>query len=70
MLATNTMQKYTPPPVHAKPDDVAEFIASLSENEKLLHQMAERILGSSYFMDRTHGYQKWKKSQTPKATSQ
>jgi hypothetical protein len=56
------MLKYTPPPTHKKPDDVAEFLASLSENERLLHQMAERILGSSYFMDRTHGYQKWKKA--------
>ena len=55
------MQKYTPPPVHKKPDDVATFLASLTDNERLLHQMGERILGSSYFMDRTHQYQKWKK---------
>lgn len=56
------MQKYTPLPAHKKPDDVAEFLESLSENERLLHKIAERFLGSSYFMDRTHGYLKWKKA--------
>jgi hypothetical protein len=56
--------KYMPPTTHKMPADMAEFLASLNENERRLHQMAERVLGSSYFMDRTHGYTKWQRSKS------
>jgi len=56
------MQKYVEPEAHRRPANEAAFIASLSEKEKELHKMAQRILGSSYFMDRTHSYNKWQKS--------
>lgn len=55
------METYTQPEKHRKPVDAGEFLASLNEKEKELHVLAERILGSSYFLDRTHSYTKWKK---------
>ena len=58
------MEKYTAPDTHRRPIDADAFIASLNENEQMLHEMAARILGSSYFMDRTHSYAKWKKLRT------
>jgi hypothetical protein len=57
------MQKYVPPKPSPKPSDHTAFIASLSSNERELHEMAERFLGSSYFVQWTHGYRKWKAAQ-------
>ena len=55
-------KRYTPLPAHTKPADFNEFLAAATEQERLLHQIAARFLGSSYFMDRTHGYNKWLKA--------
>ena len=55
-----TPQKYAPPPLPVKPADYEEFMASLDEEERELHIMAEELLGSSYFVQWTHGYKKWK----------
>lgn len=59
-----TMQKYVEPEVHRRPANESEFIAALNPREQQLHKMAQRLLGSSYFMDRTHSYNKWQKSKT------
>lgn len=55
--------KYTPPPPHPQPADAQEFLASLDTTNRGLHEIATRFLGSSYFMDRCHGYKAWKKVQ-------
>jgi hypothetical protein len=55
-----TRERYVPPTPPPKPADYAEFIASLDNRERELHEMAERLLGSSYFVQWTHGYKKWK----------
>ncbi len=55
-----TPQKYAPPPRPAKPADYEEFMAQLDDKERELHRMAEELLGSSYFVQWTHGYKKWK----------
>ena len=55
-----TPQKYAPPPRPVKPADYEEFMASLDEEERELHIMAEELLGSSYFVQWTHGYKKWR----------
>ena len=54
---------YKPPPPHKRPADAAEFLASLDETNRQLHELATEFLGSSYFMDRCHGYKAWKKAQ-------
>lgn len=58
------METYTHPDKHRKPVDAAEFLESLYDRERELHALAERLLGSSYFLDRTHSYTKWKKQRT------
>jgi hypothetical protein len=57
------MQKYTEPEAHRRPQNESNFVDSLTEKERELHKMAERLLGSSYFMDRTHSYKKWQQKQ-------
>ena len=59
------MLKYTPQPPHPISEEGLKFLASLSERERKLHEMmsapcAARGLGSSYFVERTHAFRKWK----------
>ncbi len=61
------MQVYTPPKQAPLPDDFDEFYSSLTSLEKELHQLAIDKLGSSYFVQWTHMYRKWKKSKTERA---
>jgi hypothetical protein len=56
------MDTYTPPKPPAKPADYTAFMSSLSPKERELHEMGEKLLGSSYFVQWTHGYRKWKAS--------
>jgi len=51
---------YSPPKPAPKPDDFDEFYASLTDKEKELHKLAVEKLGSSYFVQWTHFYRKWK----------
>jgi hypothetical protein len=55
--------KYTPPPPHPRPADAEAFLTTLDDRNRELHEIATRFLGSSYFMDRCHGYKAWKKAQ-------
>lgn len=54
------METYTPPKPSPKPIDYMDFIASLSPQEKELHEIGEKFLGSSYFVQWTYSYRKWK----------
>lgn len=56
------MLRYTPPKPAPKPADFDEFYASLTPAEKELHELAIEKLGSSYFVQWTHMYKKWKKT--------
>ena len=49
-----------------KPKIVEEFFESLSPNEKLAHSLAEKMLGTSYDVMRTHGFLQWLKSKETK----
>ncbi len=55
------MKIYLPPKSCPLPDDFDEFYASLSPQERELHQLAIEKLQSSYFVQWTHFYKKWKK---------
>ena len=54
------MKVYTPPKPAPLPEDFDEFYASLTDQEKELHQLSIEKLGSSYFVQWTHFYKKWK----------
>jgi hypothetical protein len=56
------MQVYTPPKPAPLPEDFDEFYASLTDAEKELHELAIQMLQSSYFVQWTHMYRKWKKA--------
>jgi hypothetical protein len=62
------MNIYTPPKPAPLPADFDEFYASLSPLEKELHLLAIEKLQSSYFVQWTHFYKKWKKDKELKAT--
>lgn len=52
-------------PTHTPPPDFKEFLASLSPAERQLHELAMKPegLGSSYFMEKSHNYSRWKAQQ-------
>ena len=60
------MNVYIPPKPSQLPADFQEFYASLSQQEKELHQLAIEKLQSSYFVQWTHMYKDWKKAKDAK----
>ena len=49
-----------------KPKIIEEFYASLSPSEKIAHELAQTMLGTSYDIMRTHGFLQWFKSKQEK----
>ena len=50
-------------PPHQPPVDGAEYLAACSPEERLVVKLAIERLGSSYFMEKSHGYLAWKAKQ-------
>lgn len=68
-----TTRRYVPPPAAPLPDDYDIFFASLTDAERELDTLARQMLGSSYIIQWTNMYTKWKAKQgtsldKPKAT--
>ncbi len=63
------MLRYSPPKPAPLPEDFDEFYASLTETEKQLHQLAIEKLQSSYFVQWSHMYKKWKKNKDATAAT-
>ena len=59
------MQRVFLPP-HKLPDDYAVFLDECSPQERSVHNMAIKFLGSSYFMEKSHGYLAWKEKKVEK----
>ena len=53
-------------PPHRLNEKEEAFLKSLPEKEKELHKLATQMLGSSYFMGKTHGYTASTKSKEKK----
>ena len=51
--------KYVPMAPHPIPKEAAAYVASMSPKDKELHELAQKLLGSSYFVEWSHGYKKW-----------
>jgi hypothetical protein len=51
---------------HTPPADAETYLAECSPEERRLVQLAIERLGSSYFMEKSHGYLSWKAKQTKK----
>lgn len=59
-------ERYQPPPPHEVPEEAAAYVAQMSEKDRELHELAIQLLGSSYFVEWSHGFKKWKAAQTQK----
>ncbi len=53
-------------PPHPLPADSKEYLAACTPEERALVQLAIERLGSSYFMEKSHGYLAWKANQGSK----
>jgi len=51
-------------PPHPISEKGRQFLASLSARDAALQTMMSKSLGSSYFVERTHGFRKWLAAQT------
>ena len=49
-------------PPHPLTAQEKAFRASLTPKEKQLHELATKMLGSSYFTGKTHAFTAWKKA--------
>lgn len=46
------------------------YLASLGPTGRELHELAIKMLGSSYFVERTHGFRKWQAAAASAAAQQ
>ncbi len=60
MSSTETLA-FQPP--HKLNSQEKVFIKQLSPQQKELHELATQMLGSSYFVGKTHAYAAWEKKQ-------
>jgi hypothetical protein len=54
------------PPHKLNPQEQT-YVNSLGPKEKALHELATQMLGSSYFVGKTHAYRVWEKKQPKKS---
>ncbi len=59
----STPEKLTFQPPHRLGSKEQDYVKSLSPREKQLHELATQMLGSSYFVGKTHGFTAWEKKQ-------
>jgi hypothetical protein len=57
--------KYVPQEPHAVSEKGKAFLGSLPPKERELHSLATKMLGSSYFVEKTHAFVKWSAKVTP-----
>ncbi len=62
-MQSQTQEKLTFQPPHALNPKEQQFFQSLTGQEKDLHELATQMLGSSYFMGKTHAYRAWEAKQ-------
>jgi hypothetical protein len=66
--SNHAKQKRQHLPAHKPPADAAAYLAAASDEERRLVTLAIERLGSSYFMEKSHGYLAWKaKNKVPAA---
>jgi hypothetical protein len=56
-------------PPHTIDEKGYRFLESLSQKERELHTMASKMLGSSYFVEKTHAFKKWEATQATQAAN-
>ena len=56
-------------PIHEVSAEGTEFSQSLTPREYQLHMLAQKMLGSSYFVEKTPQFLSWKKRKLAEATT-
>jgi len=46
-------------PEHPISPEGNQFLASLTQEQRNLQALAQKMLGSSYFIEKTHGFKAW-----------
>jgi len=54
------------PEAHPITPDAQKYLDTMTKEQMELHVLATRMLGSSYFVERTRGYLAWKASSNGK----
>lgn len=54
------MEAYVEKP-HTIPESVKAYLDQMTPKERALHELAIKELGSSYFVEYSHGYLTWAK---------
>lgn len=60
---------YKPQEPHPVQEKGKQFLGSLPPKARELHTLATSMLGSSYFVEKTHAFKKWSASLCPPATT-
>jgi hypothetical protein len=58
--------KHTP---HEPTSEGKDFITQLNPKDFQLHMLAQKMLGSSYFVEKTPQFKKWKDAKQKEATT-
>lgn len=58
---------YNPNPAYPVPAEAKEYVDSMGTKDRALHDLAVKLLGSSYFVEWSHGYKKWLAKQKEKS---
>lgn len=63
MAEKNQNQKQQQQPPHQLNEKEQQYIQSMTPQQRELHELATKMLGSSYFVGKTHGFTAWLKQQ-------
>jgi hypothetical protein len=55
--------------IHELSSEEKEFIRQLNPMDFQLHMLAQKMLGSSYFVEKTPQFKKWKETKNKEATT-
>jgi hypothetical protein len=69
-MAAKQVDTFKPQDPHVLNEKEHQYIQAMNPEQRQLHELAIKMLGSSYFVGKTHGYTKWLKSLTPNTQSQ
>jgi hypothetical protein len=66
-MSTKQTETIQPTAPHSLNEKEVLYIQSMTSQEKQLHELATKMLGTSYFVGKTHGFTKWLKAQQQQA---
>lgn len=66
-ISSGAAIKYIPPPPAPLPADYDEFYAAMTTQERELFEIAREKLGSSFFVQWSHLYKRWKAAKAANA---